>query len=58
MPYAIICMLPGGMEHSSSMVECRICNRGSPGSNTPFATVPSLGIFVLSTMPQFAQLYK
>ena len=37
------------VECGSSAVECQTRNRESPGS---------LGIFVLSTMPQLTQLYK
>ena len=45
------------VERSSSAVERRTRNQVSLGSNTPFATVSKFGHFVVSTMPQFAQLY-
>ena len=36
------------MERGSSVVECRTCNRVSPGSNPPLLPFRRLGIFVLS----------
>ena len=42
----------------SSEVECRTLNRESPGSNAPLLPFRRLGIFVLSSTPQFTQLYK
>ena len=41
-----------------SAVECRIRNQGSPGSNPPLLPFRSLGIFVISMMHLFTQLYK
>ena len=46
------------LERGSSAVECRTRNQGSPGPNPPLLPFQSLGIFILSTMPQFTQLYK
>ena len=46
------------LERGSSAVECQTRNRGSLGLNTPLLPFQDLGIFVLSTPPQFAQLYK
>ena len=44
------------VERGSSVVECRTLNRESPGSNPHLLPFRSLGIYVLFTMPQFAQL--
>ena len=42
-----------------SLIECQTRHQESPGSNLPFPTVlKSLGIFVLSTTPQFTQMYR
>ena len=48
------------VEPGSSAIECRTRNRESPGSGlkSPLLPFRSLGIFVLSTKPQFIQLYK
>ena len=46
------------MERGSSAVEYRTHNQGSPGLNLPLLSFRSLGIFVLSMMPQLTQLYK
>ena len=46
------------VERGSSVVECRIRDQVSPGSNPPLLPIPRLGIFVLSMMPQLTQLYK
>ena len=46
------------VERSSSAVERRTRNRASPGSNPPLPPFRRLGIFILSTTPQFTQLYK
>ena len=43
--------------HGRSAVERRTRNRESPGSNPPLLLFQSWGIFVLSMMPQFTQLY-
>ena len=44
------------VERGSAALECRTLNPESPGSNPPLLPFRSLGIFVLSTMPQFTQL--
>ena len=46
------------VERSSLAVDYRTRNRESPGSNPPLLSFRSLGILVLSTMPQFTQRKK
>ena len=47
------------MKNGSSAVECQTLNRESPDSNNLCCWLDgSWGIFVISTMPQFNQLYK
>ena len=45
------------MDRGSSAVECQTRNQESLGSNPPSVPFQSLGIFVLSTTPQFTRLY-
>ena len=45
------------VERGTSAVECQTRNQWSPCSNPPLLPFRSLGIFVLSTRPQFTQLY-
>ena len=46
------------VELGSSAVVCRTQNRENPGSNAPLLPFRRLGVFVLSSTPQFTQLYK
>ena len=47
---------PTTVERGSSAVERQTHNLGSTGSNPPLLPFRSLGIFILSTMPQFTRL--
>ena len=46
------------LERGSSAIERRTRNQETLGSNPSLLPIQSLGIFVLSMMPQFTQLYN